>query len=168
MSNDRRGLPIRLSLNKGTLPARPNGDFCGEAGDLVQWPIVDDLGIVGPLRFPSDWKKKNKLPLSCECSTKIEQRTCRRRQWGRQWGSWRWRRSGATRCRTPGAAPIAIRPAWWRDILQFWNNLIAKLKDSLLVLTWRHSPRPRHTPAWAGGPTCSCAQTAPCDVGFSL
>ena len=35
-------------------------------------------------------------------------------------------------------------------------------------LTWRRSPRPRHTPAWGGGPACSCARTTPCGVGSSL
>ena len=44
---------VEVSTTKNTLPARSDGDLGGQAGDLVQRPVVDDLRVVGPLWLPS-------------------------------------------------------------------------------------------------------------------
>lgn len=43
---------------KNTLIAGSDGDLGGQSGDLVQRPVVDDLGVVGALWLPPREKSK--------------------------------------------------------------------------------------------------------------
>ena len=45
----------------GPLPAGPDGDLGRHARDLVQGPVVDDLGVVGALWLPPDDEEQNNV-----------------------------------------------------------------------------------------------------------